>query len=97
LAKRGGSRLLRKEAVAIAKKIGSIETGAKHDRAVVRLGGRVIAHFGIRRGNAVPHGFIPHQIYVSERQALELANCTMSKDQYVELMRHKGHLDEPLN
>jgi hypothetical protein len=94
LGRRRQSRILRREAEAIAHKLGAnIQSGSKHDRAAVRYKGVLVATFGISRGRKQGHPHIPKQLFVSETQAIELATCSISSEDYFDLIRFKGKLD----
>ncbi len=91
MAKRSGSKLGVNEAVKIAKKLqAEIENGTKHEIAFISYNGKEIAHYGIRRGSKVSHSYIPKQLYISETEAVAMASCTMSRDQYIKKMKLKG-------
>ena len=88
MVKKKGSKILKSEAEAIALKLqATIETKTKHDVAKIYHGDNLIAHFGIRRGNDSPHSYIPRQLRISEKDALGLARCTVSRDQFLALRR----------
>lgn len=94
LAKR--SLLATREAEQIAAKLAAeIRPGRKHPRAIVRLNGQFVGQFGIRRGTNVGHDFIPHQIFATARQALDLARCPLSKDEFAAILVAQGRL-QPL-
>jgi len=79
--------LTTREAEQIADKLtADIKQGRKHTRATIRWNGRFIASFGIRRGKDLGHDFIPGQIFITSRQALELAKCPLSKQRYFEIL-----------
>ena len=81
------SLLSEKEADQIAKKLDAeLKDGRKHVRATIRWNGKYIASFGIRRGKGLGHDYIPGQIFVSARQALDLAKCPLSKQGYFEIL-----------
>lgn len=88
------SRLTAVEARQIAEKLeAEIKRKEKHDWVVIRWQGAVIAQYGIRRSSkAVGHDYIPRQIFVSAHQALELARCPLSRDQYFEIVKAQGKL-----
>lgn len=87
----GRSKLVTRDAEAIAGKIASeVEERRGHAIAKIRVGGRHICQFGIRRGTSVGHDYIPRQINVSMRQALELARCTMYRDDYERILAERG-------
>ncbi len=85
-----------REARAIAAKLNAeIKTRRRHDQAVIRYGGLIIATYGIRRGSqAVGHDYIPRQLYVSRQQALDLAQCPLDKNGYFAILREQGRLPE---
>ena len=100
MAKGHGINLDRKAAEAIARKLkAELEQGAKHIRATIRHKGQWIATFGIRRGKDVGHDYIPSQIFVTNRQARQLADCSMSYDEYIAALYLQGKLraDSPPN
>jgi hypothetical protein len=76
-----------REAEQIAAKLdASVEQGRNHARAVVRWNGKFIAQFGIRRGKNVGHDYIPKQIFITMRQARDLARCPLSRQGYFEIL-----------
>lgn len=80
-----------REAESIAKKLkASIEKGRKHDKVQIEIDGVIVGRFNIRRGTHSDHSFIPKQIGVSLRQALDLAHCPMSHQQYIQHIRDNG-------
>jgi hypothetical protein len=82
-------------AEAIARKLKAVMiAGRRHDLAVVKHNGQTIAQFGIRRGSRRDqgHDYIPGQIHVTRRQALLLAQCPMSLEEWIDIMRQKGHI-----
>ena len=84
-----------REAEAIAAKLdATIKEGRKHTRATVLWNGTYIASFGIRRGTDAGHDYIPKQIFVSARQALDLAKCPLSKEGYFELLGEHQRLPD---
>ena len=89
-------KLTQEHARAIAKKLkADIELKGRHEQAVVRYNGSIVARYGIRRSSkAVGHNYIPEQLYVSPRQARQLAQCSLDKDNYFTLLRDKGKLPE---
>ena len=94
MARRGGSKIQRREAQGIAAKLeANVESGkGDHATAYVRVDGRIVATFGIRRGRRSGHFHIPKQIRVSETQAMRLASCAMSFDEWVAVWQEKGLL-----
>lgn len=83
-----------KDARAIATKLDAeIKHSPKHDQVLIRYNGRLVARFGIRRSShAVGHDYIPRQIYVTRKQALDLVNCPLSKEGYFAILREQGKL-----
>ena len=72
------------DAEAIAKKLGAdiqLKRGS-HAIAIVRIEGKEVGRFGIRRGMNLGHDFIPKQIHVNMRMALNLSRCTKYRDDY---------------
>ncbi len=94
MARRDGSKIQRREAQRIAAKLeADVELGkGDHDTAYVRVDGRIVASFGIRRGRRSKHFHIPKRIRVSETQAMRLASCSMTYDEYVGVLREKNLL-----
>ena len=75
------------DAETIAVKLDAkIVQGRKHTRATIYWNGKYVASFGIRRGANVGHDYIPRQIYITLRQALDLARCTLTKSGYFEIL-----------
>ena len=93
MAKGRPSRIQRREALIIAKKLGAqIKDGAKHTRALVYWNGVLIAAFGIGHGRKSGNWHIPGQLFVSETDALAIAGCSMKGDDYFDLLASKGKL-----
>jgi len=83
-----------KEARAIANKLEcEIQNGRKHDNAIIRWNGKYIAQFGIRRDAKASHDYIPNQIFISLRQAQNLARCPLSRDEYFQILQQKSKLE----
>lgn len=92
------SLLTDREADRIASKLGAeVTEGRKHQRAVVRLNGQFVGQFGIRRGSGLGHDYIPSQICATTREALDLARCPRSRDEFVALLVKRGILGRPGN
>lgn len=63
------------------------------DVAVIKSQGVVRGSCGIRRGGReAGHDSIPGQLGVTMRQARDLANCPMSKEEYLEERREQGRI-----
>lgn len=79
----------------IVKKLGAqVEARPRkaHDLAHVRVDGKIVALFGLRRGSSkeAGHDHIPDALHVSPRDAKLLGQCPMSRDEWVEKLRAKG-------
>lgn len=82
-----------KHANAIAKKLGcSFKEGAKHTLAqLFDEQGKLLASFGIRRGSGEQgHGYIPKELQLTQKKAKELHDCTLSKEEYFQILREKN-------
>ncbi len=87
------SILNKKAALKIAKKLGAeIDTSPRaHDLAIVYHRGIEVTSFGVRRGrNDLGHDHVMRSIYLSPREARKLADCSMSKDEWIAKMREKA-------
>ena len=86
--------LTKKHATKIAKKLSAeVVRRREHDVAVIRSDGVLLCEYGIRRASKeVGHDHIPGQIFVTMRQARDLANCPMSKEEYFEEMRRQDRI-----
>ena len=74
-----------------AKLNAEMQSGRKHDLAVFRYKGKVVAQFGIRRASkAAGHGYIPRQLHVNAKQCRELRDCPLTFEGYVEILVSKG-------
>ncbi len=81
-------------AEAIAKKLKCVmRDGRAHRHADVFESGKLVATFGIRRASKeVGHGHIPRELHITQKQCRELHDCSLSREQYVELLREKNLL-----
>jgi hypothetical protein len=96
--------ITRQHADKIARKLEATEeTGSKksggareHISFVVSHEGVEIAWFGVRRGSNKdqPHGHIPRDLNLSPNHCRRLADCTIDREEYIEIMRQKGLLPE---
>src|SRR5262249_3071681 len=88
--------LTKEHAKKIAAKLGAqIDTSGKaNDIAAVYHDGKVIAFFGIRRGSKkdAGHDHIPGSLYFSPNKCLGLANCPVSKADWLERMKELGKI-----
>jgi hypothetical protein len=72
--------LTAKDAETIARKLDATfkSKTRRHKIAIIRLKGKEVGRFGIRRGSGdLGHDYIPRQIHVSNSQARELADCKL--------------------
>ncbi|HSK78747.1 MAG TPA: hypothetical protein VLQ45_19990 [Thermoanaerobaculia bacterium] len=90
--------ITKQHAEKIIKKLKAEVTTSRsaHHLAEFYYGGVLIASFGVRRASSkdTGHGFIPDALHISHHQTLELANCPLSYEQYVEILKAKGFIDE---
>lgn len=79
------------DAETIANKLGADidEDRAKHAIAIIKANGKEVGRFGIRRGMSVGHDFIPRQIGINMRLALEVARCTKSRPEYEQALKNR--------
>ena len=90
--------LTKDHAIFIAKKLNAeIRSKSAHDIAVITYGGKRIAQFGIRRGSNKNqgHNHIPNGVHMTAHDTLLLAQCSISADQWFEMMKQKGLIEEP--
>ena len=89
----GHSLFTADSALTIANKLeAEISDGRKHTNVVVRINGIYIGRFGIRRNAKVGHDYIPRQIYVSTKEALGPARCSLYKADYERILKDRGKL-----
>jgi hypothetical protein len=88
------SKLKANHAERIAIKLGAkSEEGRRHGHVYITYKGKDVATYGIRRSShEVGHDYIPRQIFITMRQAMDLARCPMSADQYFDILKMHGHL-----
>ena len=87
--------LTREDAEKITAKLkATIRHKTRHDLAVVEYEGKRITQFGVRRGSRKDqgHDHIPTSLHVSSHEALLLAQCPMSLDDWVAKMKDKGFI-----
>ncbi len=90
MAKGRRSFLMTGDAEAIAKKLDAeIERKrTNHVIAIVRVNGKEVGRFGIRRGMNLGHDYIPRQIHINMRLALNLARCTKYRQDYESFLKN---------
>ena len=85
--------ITREHGEAIVRKLGAtLQTRrSAHDLAVVYHDGIRIVAFGLRRGSRkdIGHGHLPGSLHVTPRECLLLAQCPMTRDQWIEKLREK--------
>ena len=84
-------------AMKIVKKLGAdtkTREGKAHDIAIIRHEGKKVAKFGIRRGSGkdLGHDHVPRQLGLRPNEARLLAECPMTRDEWVHRMREKGKI-----
>jgi hypothetical protein len=87
------SRIQKREALAIARKLSATVTGGAHSIASVYHDGVLILTFGIRHGSTSGHGHLvgaQGELKMSESKVYRLASCTMSKDEYFDELKALG-------
>jgi hypothetical protein len=87
-------KITKEHAKKIVKKLkAEVLTSRKaHDLARVFYGGELVAQFGLRRGSGRDsgHDHIPEDLHLSHRQTLDLANCPLSFEEWIALLKEKG-------
>jgi len=86
-------KLTANDAWAIATKLkAEIVTKKKaHDLAKIMHNGVQIAQFGIRRGSGeLGHGHIPKDIHLGPHETKLLAQCRISREEWLALLKKKG-------
>jgi hypothetical protein len=77
----------------IAKKLRAEvkKKAANHKLAIVRINGKEVGRFGIRRGSGeLDHNFIQRQLHMSMRDTEEMAACRRELPDYVAILKDKG-------
>lgn len=81
-------------AIKIVKKLkADVVTRRKaHDIALVYHEGKMVADFGIRRGSnkELAHDHIPEDIFLRPSETRLLAQCPMSREDWVKIITEKG-------
>ncbi len=83
-------------ALQIARKLKAqiVRRKGPHDIALVHHNGRLVAHFGIRRGYRKDsgHDHIPQQIFLRPREARLLGQCPLSREGWIKILSEKNKL-----
>lgn len=87
----------KEKALKIVKKLKaelSPKANRPHDLFIVSESGVKVSAISIRRGSnkSAGHGHVPGNLLVTQSEALDLANCPMSREQYLQRLRDKGKL-----
>jgi hypothetical protein len=86
--------ITQEDAVAIAVKLqAEREWGRKHEIARFRHNNKIIFQFGIRHGSReLPHGHIPNQMKISQKECRLFRKCDITLEQYIEILKEKGFI-----
>ena len=84
--------LTAREAHSIARKLDAeVRDGGKHPSVIIKYEGLFVARYGIRHSSYEKgHDYIPRQLHVSRKQAVDLAQCSLGKDAYFAILQKKG-------
>ena len=89
-------RVITKEhALKLVKKLkAKVVSDGAHNRAYVYEGDVLIASFGIRMGSEKDkgHDFIPRELFLGPRDARDLANCPLKREQWLKILQEKGEI-----
>ena len=90
--------ITKEHAQRIAKKLkATIRTRrGPHDIAVIEHNNKHVLQFGIRRGSRKDqgHDHIPGDIHLSPHESLLLAQCPLSREDWIQKMKQKGVIAE---
>src|ERR1043165_3100409 len=81
------------DALKIARKLKAKidKSGKAHDIAIIFHNDLEIARFGIRRGSGeLGHGHIPGDLHLGPHDTKQLAQCTISQEQWIKILCGKG-------
>ena|SRR5437868_3130601 len=85
--------LTKDHAIDIANKLGAVvnKRGA-HQIAIIYVNGVFVASFGIRHGSRrdAGHDHIPRDIHFPPNKCRRLAECSVTRDDWIEAMREQG-------
>ena len=90
--------LTARDGLKIAKKLGAQSTKVKtrHDCFVIVIDNVLVGNYGISRSSRERgHNYIAKQIGISPRQARCLSLCSLSREDYVAIIRDQGLLPNP--
>ena len=64
---------------------------ANHKIAIVKINGKQVGRFGIRRGSGeLDHNYIQQQLHMSMREAEEVAVCRKNLPDYIAILKGNG-------
>ena len=90
------SELNTHDAEVIAAKLGADPERGKGKHALVKIvvDGKFIAQYGIRRSSKkdTGHDFIAGQLHITMGECKRLSACTLSREEYFELIRTRGKI-----
>ena len=70
-----------------------VEEGRKHQRVHVFCNGYPVGVYSIRRGSQEEnHNYVARQLHINLKQAAELAECSLNREDYYTILRDKGVL-----
>ena len=84
-------RLTKEGGIAIAAKLGIRPIRRRnHDRVYVTVDNQLVGNFGLSRSSkSKPIAKAARQIGLDHKEALQLADCSLSKEAYEELIRQR--------
>lgn len=94
MARRGGSKILKRDAEDIATKLQAELSTGKHINAVVRHEGVPVVTFGIRHSRGGRHGHVPRALHLSQTQTVALARCGITRVDYFDILSAMGLLPD---
>jgi hypothetical protein len=89
----------KEHALKIKRKLKAKDLKAKknrpHDLYGVYYNDVLILSMSIRRGSAkeLGHGHLPEQLFVQPGECLRLAQCTISREKWIKLMKERGVIE----
>ena len=91
------AQITRELALKIARKLKATikTTGRAHDLACVYHDGKLITHFGIRRGSSknLGHDHVVGSLFVGMRNTRLLGECSLLRDEWLALLVERGKID----
>ena len=88
--------ITKQHAEKIVKKLRAVveQKRKAHDVAYVFHKKQLVASFGIRRGSSkdAGHNHIPEDLHLTLHQTLDLAQCPLSYERWIEILTEKGYI-----